>query len=174
MNLKKYLFWSNVLLFSYAAKWHDKRHNRMSCWKMKLGIQNWCHSIFSNNSFIYPTLFSTNFGVIDLHFVNFIIQNKKGKYNYLIFHFRCNTTFEQQMLGLLYVLFLVTMVVVLSFKAKGVRENYREAMYIGLTMGFTVCIFLVWILGGFIAPPEYQVLNGKKSFELWCMYLKGW
>ena len=92
---------------------------------------------------------------------------------YLIFHFRCNTTFEQQMLGLLYVLFLVTMVVVLSFKAKGVRENYREAMYIGLTMGFTVCIFLVWILGGFIAPPEYQVLNGKKSFELWCMYLKG-
>ena len=61
------------------------------------------------------------------------------------------------MLGFLYVLFLVTMVVVLSFKAKGVRENYREAMYIGLTMGFTVCIFLVWILGGFIAPPEYQV-----------------
>ena len=93
--------------------------------------------------------------------------------NNLIFNFRCNTTFEQQMLGLLYVLFLVTMVVVLSFKAKGVRENYREAMYIGLTMGFTVCVFLVWILGGFIAPPEYQVLNGKKSFELWCMYLKG-
>ena len=23
-------------------------------------------------------------------------------------------------------------------------------------MGFTVCIFLVWILGGFIAPREYQ------------------
>ena len=45
----------------------------------------------------------------------------------------------------------------LYLKAKGVRENYREAMYIGLTMGFTVCIFLVWILGGFIAPTEYQV-----------------
>ena len=75
----------------------------------------------------------------------------------VFYNFRCNTTFEQQMLGLLYVLFLVTMVVVLSFKAKGVRENYREAMYIGLTMGFTVCIFLVWILGGFIAPREYQV-----------------
>lgn len=69
----------------------------------------------------------------------------------------CNVSFEQQMLGFLYVLFLVTMVVVLSFKAKGVRENYREAMYIGLTMGFTVCIFLVWILGGFIAPRQYQV-----------------
>lgn len=70
----------------------------------------------------------------------------------------CNVSFEQQMLGFLYVLFLVTMVVVLSFKAKGVRENYREAMYIGLTMGFTVCIFLVWILAGFIAPRQYQVL----------------
>ena len=71
----------------------------------------------------------------------------------------CNVSFEQQMMGFLYVLFLVTMVLVLSFKAKGVRENYREAMYIGLTMGFTVCIFLVWILGGFIAPREYQVNN---------------
>ena len=70
------------------------------------------------------------------------------------------------MLGLLYVLFLVTMVVVLSFKAKGVRENYREAMYIGLTMGFTVCIFLVWILGGFIAPTEYQVC--KRECSLGC------
>ena len=69
----------------------------------------------------------------------------------------CNVSFEQQMMGFLYVLFLVTMVLVLAFKAKGVRENYREAMYIGLTMGFTVCIFLVWILGGFIAPREYQV-----------------
>ena len=68
----------------------------------------------------------------------------------------CNVNFQQQMLGFLYVLFLVSIVVILSFKAKGVRENYREAMYIGLTMGFTVCIFLVWILAGFIAPPEYQ------------------
>ncbi len=63
------------------------------------------------------------------------------------------------MLGFLYVLFLVTVVVVLAFKARGVRENYREAMYVGLTMGFTVCIFLVWILAGFISPPEYQVLT---------------
>ena len=135
--------------------------------------------LLESNSFIYPSLFSTIFwGILS----SLLFKTKKGKIiifqecilyvqYYLIFHFRCNTTFEQQMLGLLYVLFLVTMVVVLSFKAKGVRENYREAMYIGLTMGFTVCIFLVWILGGFIAPPEYQVLNGKKSFELWCMYI---
>ena len=65
-------------------------------------------------------------------------------------------TFEQGLMGLLYVIFLVLVVVILAFKSRGVRENYREAMYIGLTMGFTVCIFTIWILGGFIAPPHYK------------------
>ena len=51
----------------------------------------------------------------------------------------CNVSFEQQMMGFLYVLFLVTMVLVLAFKAKGVRENYREAMYIGkVKLYFTI------------------------------------
>jgi hypothetical protein len=58
---------------------------------------------------------------------------------------------------MLYVLFLVLVVVILAFKARGVRENYREAMYIGLTMGFTVCIFLVWMLAGLMSPIAYQV-----------------
>ena len=68
----------------------------------------------------------------------------------------CNVTFQQQLLGLLYVIFLVLAVVVLAFKSRGVRENYREAMYIGLTMHFTVCIFITWILAGFFAPVQYQ------------------
>jgi hypothetical protein len=36
----------------------------------------------------------------------------------------------------------------------------REAMYIGLTMGFTVSIFLVWILAGLMVPSSYQVISG--------------
>ena len=68
----------------------------------------------------------------------------------------CNVTFQQQILGLLYVIFLVLVVVVLAFKSRGVRENYREAMYIGLTMGFTVCIFTIWILAGFISPTFFD------------------
>jgi uncharacterized membrane protein len=71
--------------------------------------------------------------------------------------FSCNVTFQQQLLGMLYVIFLVVVVVILAFKARGVRENYREAIYIGLTMGFTVCIFLVWILAGLMVPMAYQV-----------------
>ena len=68
----------------------------------------------------------------------------------------CNVTFQRQILGLLYVIFLILAVVVLAFKSRGVRENYREAMYIGLTMGFTVCIFTIWILAGFMSPIIYS------------------
>jgi len=68
----------------------------------------------------------------------------------------CATLFQQQLLGLLYVVFLIIVVVLLSFKSRGVRENYREAMYVSLTIGFTVAIWLVWILAGFIVPTRYQ------------------
>ena len=68
----------------------------------------------------------------------------------------CATAFNQQLLGLLYVVFLIVVVVLLSFKSRGVRENYREAMYVGLTIGFTVAIWMVWILAGFIVPIRYQ------------------
>ena len=70
--------------------------------------------------------------------------------------FRCATMFQQQLLGLLYVVFLILVVVVLSFKSRGVRENYREAMYVGLTMGFTVAIWVIWIVAGLIVPTSYQ------------------
>ena len=68
----------------------------------------------------------------------------------------CATLFKQQLLGLLYVVFLIVVVVLLAFKSRGVRENYREAMYVGLTIGFTVAIWIVWILAGFIVPTRYQ------------------
>ena len=71
--------------------------------------------------------------------------------------FTCATMFKQQLLGLLYVVFLILVVVVLAFKSRGVRENYREAMYVGLTMGFTVAIWVIWIVAGLIVPASYQV-----------------
>jgi hypothetical protein len=37
----------------------------------------------------------------------------------------CSTLFRQQLLGLLYVVFLIVVVVLLAFKSRGVRENYR-------------------------------------------------
>ena len=70
--------------------------------------------------------------------------------------FTCATQFKQQLLGLLYVVFLILVVVILSFKSRGVRENYREAMYVGLTIGFTVSIWVIWIVAGLIVPAPYQ------------------
>ena len=68
----------------------------------------------------------------------------------------CNITFHSEMLGMLYVVFLVIVVIVLAFKARGVRENYREAMYIGLAMGFAVCIMIVWVLAGLMTEKRYS------------------
>ena len=70
--------------------------------------------------------------------------------------FTCATQFRQQLLGLLYVVFLIIVVVILAFKSRGVRENYREAMYVGLTIGFTVSIWVIWIVAGLIVPHPYQ------------------
>ena len=72
------------------------------------------------------------------------ITSDDGSATYLT----CGVEFKQQLMGLLYVHFLVVVVVVLAFKSRGVRENYREAMYIGLTMAFTVLIFLIWMGAG--------------------------
>ena len=59
------------------------------------------------------------------------------------------------MLGMLYAMFLIVVVIVLAFKARGVRENYREAMYVGLAIGFAVCILLVWVLAAFMVEKRY-------------------
>lgn len=71
----------------------------------------------------------------------------------------CGVEFKQQLMGLLYVHFLVVVVVILSFKSRGVRENYREAMYIGLTMAFTVLIFLIWMGSGYFLEPMWVDLT---------------
>ena len=102
----------------------------------------------------------------------------------LVAYATCNVTFHSEMLGMLYVVFLVLVVVFLAFKvkkqqnfrmihaiqssvspfcimtsmfriqARGVRENYREAMYIGLAMGFAVCIMTVWVLAGLMTEKR--------------------
>ena len=42
-------------------------------------------------------------------------------------------------------------------QARGVRENYREAMYIGLAMGFAVCIMTVWVLAGLMTEKRLEL-----------------
>ena len=71
--------------------------------------------------------------------------------------FNCSVGFQQQLLGLLYVVFLILVVLVLALKSRGVRENYREAMYVALVMGFSLAIWVIWVVAGLIVPSAYQV-----------------
>ena len=52
--------------------------------------------------------------------------------------------------------FLILVVVVLALKSRGVRENYREAMYVALVMGFSLAIWVIWVVAGLIVPSTYQ------------------
>ena len=83
----------------------------------------------------------------------------------------CGVEFKQQLMGLLYVHFLVVVVVILAFKSRGVRENYREAMYIGLTMAFTVLIFLIWMGAGKYSTVPIPLLIGDGLENLTLMLI---
>ena len=82
----------------------------------------------------------------------------------------CLSTFEQELLGQLYNVFLILvktinrqfmtfppqLVTLLSLKFRGVRQNYREALYIGFAMGLNTTVWVFWVLTGFIVPDPYR------------------
>ena len=36
------------------------------------------------------------------------------------------------------------------------RENYREALYIGFAMGLNTTVWVFWVLTGFVVPDPYR------------------
>ena len=46
----------------------------------------------------------------------------------------------------------------LSLKFRGVRQNYREALYIGFAMGLNTTVWVFWILTGLVVPSPYRDL----------------
>ena len=82
----------------------------------------------------------------------------------------CLSTFEQELLGQLYNVFLILvklaklpifrqppqLVTLLSLKFRGVRQNYREALYIGFAMGLNTTVWVFWVLTGFVVPDPYR------------------
>merc|ERR1719458_2342998 len=70
----------------------------------------------------------------------------------------CLSTFEQELLGQLYNVFLILLVTLLSLKFRGVRQNYREALYIGFAMGLNTTVWVFWVLTGFVVPDPYRDL----------------
>ena len=50
------------------------------------------------------------------------------------------------------------LVTLLSLKFRGVRQNYREALYIGFAMGLNTTVWVFWVLTGLVVPGPYRDL----------------
>lgn len=68
----------------------------------------------------------------------------------------CRTSYIDMLFSLCYVLFLIVFVAILAVKSRGIRDNYREATYIGLSVGVTIPIWLVWTLSGLLVADRHK------------------
>ncbi|GLV40682.1 uncharacterized protein CBL_04485 [Carabus blaptoides fortunei] len=66
----------------------------------------------------------------------------------------CSTPFTHMLYSLCYVVFLIGFVAVLAVKSRGIRDNYREATYIFLSVGCTIPVWFVWTLSGLVVVSE--------------------
>lgn len=68
----------------------------------------------------------------------------------------CKTAFPELLFSLVYVVFLILFVAVLAIKSRGIRDNYREATYIGLAIGGSIPIWLGWTLCGLAVADRHK------------------
>jgi len=58
------------------------------------------------------------------------------------------TNFENHVLSLVYIMFLILITTLLSLNAHGIITNHRESVFIGISAGFSIPIWLAWGLVG--------------------------
>ncbi|XP_066261490.1 G-protein coupled receptor family C group 5 member C isoform X2 [Euwallacea similis] len=68
----------------------------------------------------------------------------------------CRTPYMDMLLSLIYVIFLIIFVTVLAVKSRGIRDNYREATYIGLSVGCSIPTWLIWTISGLIVSERHR------------------
>lgn len=68
----------------------------------------------------------------------------------------CKTQFPELLYSLVYVICLILFVAVLAIKSRRIRENYREATYIGLAIGGSIPIWLGWTLCGLAVTDRHK------------------
>ncbi|XP_076262806.1 uncharacterized protein LOC143197895 isoform X2 [Rhynchophorus ferrugineus] len=68
----------------------------------------------------------------------------------------CRTSYIDMLFSLIYVIFLIIFVTVLAVKSRGIRDNYREATYIGLSVGCSIPIWLIWIISGLVVSERHK------------------
>lgn len=68
----------------------------------------------------------------------------------------CRTPFTHMLYSLCYVVFLIGFVALLAVKSRGIRDNYREATYIGVSVGCTIPVWFVWTLSGLVVAERHR------------------
>ena len=70
----------------------------------------------------------------------------------------CSPSFHQQVQGNIYNIILMALVTILSIKFRNIKPAYREALYISLTMGLHIIIWIAWLISGHIVPAGNMTL----------------
>lgn len=68
----------------------------------------------------------------------------------------CHTPYTEILMSLLYVVFLIVFVAILAIKSRGIRDNYREATYIGLSVGCVIPMWMIWAVTGLVLSERHK------------------
>ena len=68
----------------------------------------------------------------------------------------CRTSFSEIRVSLIYIDFLIIIVAILAIKSRGIRDNYREATYIGLAIALVIPVWLGWTLVGLAVHERHK------------------
>lgn len=68
----------------------------------------------------------------------------------------CKTSFSELRMSMIYVDLLIVIVSILAIKSRGIRDNYREATYIGLAVALVIPIWIGWSLIGIAVHERHK------------------
>lgn len=68
----------------------------------------------------------------------------------------CKTSFSELRMSMIYVDLLIIIVSILAIKSRGIRDNYREATYIGLAIALIIPIWIGWSLIGMAVHERHK------------------
>ncbi|XP_041347672.1 metabotropic glutamate receptor 2-like [Gigantopelta aegis] len=77
--------------------------------------------------------------------------------------------FENHLMSLVYVMFLILITTLLAAKAHGISTNHRESVFIGIAAGFSIPIWLAWSLVGGLNRDHlnaHEFCDGCMAFGL--------
>ncbi|CAG9810130.1 unnamed protein product [Chironomus riparius] len=68
----------------------------------------------------------------------------------------CKTSFSELRMSMIYIDLLIIIVSILAIKSRGIRDNYREATYIGLAIALIIPIWIGWSLIGMAVHERHK------------------